>query len=418
MSAAKPLVRLPAAKVPQMRRHKAKNLAYVNLSGHMAYLGAWGSAAAAAEYDRVVIEFLANGRRLPSGGQDTTIAELVKAYFQFADGYYQTRTTGELDPLHRALDPLVEWFGHDMAVEFGPLKLKTLRERWIKEGRVRSQINKAVQRVIRCFKWGVENELVPGETLHRLKAIAGLRAGRSAAKESKPVLPVDDADVDAVLLRLPLPVRGMVELQRLTGMRPGEVIQMTPAMIDQRDAVWAYRPRLHKTQHCNKSRVVFFGPQAKLVLGPFLECRDFDVPLFSPAEATEAARARRAAARQTPINQGNRPGSNIKQAPRLAPGETYSTTSYARAIRRACEKVWPTRQPEDDEKVFSDDEIAANAAHHWHPNQLRHSFATRVRKAHGLEAAQVLLGHSRADVTQVYAERDEAKAAAVAAQIG
>jgi hypothetical protein len=56
--------------------------------------------------------------------------------------------------------------------------------------------------------------------------------------------------------------------------------------------------------------------------------------------------------------------------------------------------------------------------HRWHPNQLRHSFATRVRKHHGLEAAQVLLGHSRADVTQVYAERNDELAAKVAAKIG
>jgi site-specific recombinase XerC len=57
-------------------------------------------------------------------------------------------------------------------------------------------------------------------------------------------------------------------------------------------------------------------------------------------------------------------------------------------------------------------------AHRRHPNQLRHSFATRVRRPHGLEAAQVLPGHSRADVNQVYAERDERLAAAVAAKIG
>jgi site-specific recombinase XerC len=57
-------------------------------------------------------------------------------------------------------------------------------------------------------------------------------------------------------------------------------------------------------------------------------------------------------------------------------------------------------------------------AHRWHPNQLRHAFGTRVRKTHGLEAAQVLLGHSRADVTQVYAERNEQLAATVAAKIG
>jgi site-specific recombinase XerC len=65
------------------------------------------------------------------------------------------------------------------------------------------------------------------------------------------------------------------------------------------------------------------------------------------------------------------------------------------------------------------DEVKAwPKAHRWHPNRLRHSFATRVRKQHGLEAAQVLLGHSRADVTQVYAERNENLAATVAAEVG
>jgi integrase len=43
---------------------------------------------------------------------------------------------------------------------------------------------------------------------------------------------------------------------------------------------------------------------------------------------------------------------------------------------------------------------------HWHPNQLRHNFATLARRQFGSEAAQVVLGHSRADMTQVYAERD------------
>jgi hypothetical protein len=41
-----------------------------------------------------------------------------------------------------------------------------------------------------------------------------------------------------------------------------------------------------------------------------------------------------------------------------------------------------------------------------------------VRRAFGLEAAQVVLGHSKADITQVYAERDEALAASVALKMG
>lgn len=83
--------------------------------------------------------------------------------------------------------------------------------------------------------------------------------------------------------------------------------------------------------------------------------------------------------------------------PKLSPADRYTPTSNAHAVRKATKKA---------------------GVPHWHPNQLRHLFATEVRKAHGLEAAQVLLGHSRADVTQVYAERNLALAARVAKEIG
>ncbi len=55
---------------------------------------------------------------------------------------------------------------------------------------------------------------------------------------------------------------------------------------------------------------------------------------------------------------------------------------------------------------------------HWHPNQLRHSAATAIRKEFGIEAASVILGHSDIGVTQVYAESDKAKAIEVARRIG
>ncbi len=55
--------------------------------------------------------------------------------------------------------------------------------------------------------------------------------------------------------------------------------------------------------------------------------------------------------------------------------------------------------------------------HHWHPHQLRHNYATNVRREFGLEAAQVLLGHTKADVTQIYAERDMTRAATVAVKL-
>ena len=71
--------------------------------------------------------------------------------------------------------------------------------------------------------------------------------------------------------------------------------------------------------------------------------------------------------------------------------------AYAKAIARACEK---------------------GGVPHWHPNQLRHTAATKARAQFGLEAAQAILGHSRADVTQVYAERDSARAIEAIGTIG
>ncbi|MCG2684174.1 MAG: hypothetical protein L6306_11245 [Planctomycetales bacterium] len=55
---------------------------------------------------------------------------------------------------------------------------------------------------------------------------------------------------------------------------------------------------------------------------------------------------------------------------------------------------------------------------HWHANQLRHSKATEIRRQFGLEAARVSLGHAKADVTQIYAERDARLAVEVARKIG
>ena len=54
----------------------------------------------------------------------------------------------------------------------------------------------------------------------------------------------------------------------------------------------------------------------------------------------------------------------------------------------------------------------------WSPNRLRHTAATEIRRTFGLEAAQVALGHSQADVTQIYAEKDLTLAAEVARKIG
>jgi site-specific recombinase XerC len=56
--------------------------------------------------------------------------------------------------------------------------------------------------------------------------------------------------------------------------------------------------------------------------------------------------------------------------------------------------------------------------HCWAPNRLRHAAGTEIRKRYGLEGSQVVLGHSHANVTQIYAERDLEKAASIMREVG
>jgi integrase len=190
----------------------------------------------------------------------------------------------------------------------------------------------------------------------------------------------------------------MVEVQRLTGMRPGEVCLLRPCDIQMSGRVWLFAPRRHKTAHRGKVRTVAIGPRAQKVLREFLT-EDAEAYVFSPARAVAELHAERTKARETPRYRSHMARNKAKRTrrPRRAPGERYTSMSYAHAVARACEKA---------------------GVEQWRPNQLRHTFATRVRKSEGLEAAQVALGHARANVTEIYAERDRSRAVAVAAKLG
>jgi len=60
-----------------------------------------------------------------------------------------------------------------------------------------------VQRLCRIFKWAVEQEMVTAGVWNALKAVSGLRAGKTAAGETEPVKPVAIAEVGAILPHLP-----------------------------------------------------------------------------------------------------------------------------------------------------------------------------------------------------------------------
>ncbi len=52
------------------------------------------------------------------------------------------------------------------------------------------------------------------------------------------------------------------------------------------------------------------------------------------------------------------------------------------------------------------------------PEPLRHNAATFLRKEFGIEAARVILGHTSAAVTEIYAEMDRQRAAEIMSIVG
>lgn len=120
---------------------------------------------------------------------------------------------------------------------------------------------------------------------------------------------------------------------------------------------WVYRPVKHKNAHRGHVREIPIGPKCREVLSEWIDGKGPDDKIF----------------------------------------DGCSPQSYGRAIMRACE--------------------AAKVAH-WHPHQLRHAFATRVRESHGLDAAQAVLGYATAKVTEIYAERVSGLAQRVTEELG
>jgi len=155
----------------------------------------------------------------------------------------------------------------------------------------------------------------------------------------------------AVIPRRQKHLYSMIELQWLTGMRPGELVRMqrdeltieTAPLPGGPQQVMVYRPAWHKTKHYGFDRVIFLPPEAQRIVEDRLR---------------------------------------LIRGPALWP---YTTGSYREAIIRLCRN---------------------HGLPHWTPNQIRHSFATRMRESSGLDVTQVLMGHRRKETTEIYAKPD------------
>lgn len=403
---------MPSDRVPSLCRHKSAGQGYVTLNGQEHYLGTWPGSRrrpppqVQAAYDALIARWLAHGKRLPgdtAADDGPTVNDVLLAWDKHAEGCYRPtkgKVSTELACVRDALKIVKALFGRTPAAEFGPKKLKAVRQKMLEKGWCRGYVNHQVDRVRRVFKWAVAEELVPGEVHHALQAVAGVRRGVPGVRESEPVRPVPEAFVEAAKPFLPPPVRAMVELQLLTGMRPGEACAMRAADIDAAGRVWVYRPATHRTAHHGHTREVYLGPRAQEVLKPWLRT-DLEAYLFSPAEAEAKRDAGRRKTRKTPLwpSHVRAQARKRKRRPRRAPGSRYDVAAYRRAIKRACDRAFPPPGPlarRDGEtqaawqaRLTAEQkaELAAwRREYRWHPpaaTQRRHEPAEGVRRRTG-----------------------------------
>jgi len=416
--------------IPKLTRHKATGQARVTIDGKDFYLGTFGTPKAEARYHRLIAAWIAAGKNVPAaedGHPLQTIAEVAAAFLQDAHARYHKRDkkTSTVSHLTAAVRFILETHAAEPVDEFGPLALQAVRDRMIASDPklARSYINSLVQRIRQMFAWAAERELIDPAIPHRLAVVRGLRRGQGG-RETDRIRPVAWSTVALVRSYVSPQVWAMIRLQWHSGMRPGEVVIMRTADIEADSAVWFYRPAVFKTQHHDDraERIVALGPRAQKILAPWLR-KSLEEFLFQPIEAEAARNAERTENRKIELKKrppAHEPARRRKRRRRRSgkkPGDHYTTDSYRTAITRAIDEV--SKRPPD---FLSDDEGEALAAWvesiRWTPHRIRHSYATRVRKAFGLDAARAALGHSRPSVTLDYAELDMEKAAAAARSIG
>jgi integrase len=417
---------------PKYRLHKGSGQALVQINGERIYLGKHGTEESKEKYRRFVAEYLASYSKpkpgVAHGGNPLSpvaVNQLILAFWQHAKQRYvkNGQPTSEIRSFRTALRPLRQLYGSQPVTSFGPLALVACRQKLIEAGICRKRINQHVGRIRQMFKWGVALEMVPEGVWRALCAVEGLRIG--AAVETDPIGPVSEERVAAIQPFVMPQIWAMVNLQLWTGCRPGEACLMRTIDINMQGEIWEYRPHSHKGQHHSKDRIVYLGPHAQEILRPWLRT-ELHAYLFSPREGRAWYQAQRAKNRKTPKPPKPRVPGRTTQAKR-APGDRYTVLAYGHAIQRACEAAFDMpKELRQISKTLPDDErkrLAALAAewraeHCWSPNQLRHNAATKIRATYGIEAARIILGHSSAVTSEIYAEIDRDKAMEIMGKLG
>ena len=369
--------------IPVQRLHKPSGQARIFIGGKYFYLGPWGSEQANQEHRRLVAEKILFSESGADVSGDMTLDELVAAFSVHAKTFYRDadgELTSSFGLYALAARRMLDLYGQTPVSKFGPKSLRIVQKQMVADNFLRNTVNKYTI-YIRCiFKWGVAEEFVPETVYRALCCLPLLHEGRSPARESQPVPQADFSDVLKTIEFCHKTVSDMIRVQLLSGMRPKEVRLMRSCDIDRSDDIWVYIPHEYKTSYKGKHRTITIPPESQAILIPYLIDKEEQPEsyLFSPGDAMKMIGFEKREKRKSKV-QPSQKCRKKKQKRTFQP--YYTKDAYCIAVKRAAKAAGVTE---------------------WSPNQLRHTTATEVEAKFGIEAAQLLLGHSSPETTKVY----------------
>lgn len=335
--------------------------------------------------------------RARHGAKMLTVDNLCADYLAFAPTYYRHpdgTPTSEVANIRTGLRTFREIFGSAAVSELTHADMLVLRDALVRSGDARVTVNRRLGIVKRMLCWALDEAKISAAVKTELSQVQNLKRGRSSAPERSPVRELPDDVFERTVAKMMPNTADLCRVHRLTGMRPNEVCGLCWSKIDTSRTPWVYRPGADSHKNAWRGeyglpRVILIGPRAREVLGRH---RSAEYP-FSPAQATLEYLAVKAATAVRHHEVSRADPHAVRK-----PGMRWHPNEYRRTVASACEKA---------------------GVDAWGPNRLRHTFATDVRRAFGLDACRAVLGHSSgARITDRYsfaAIEDETIRAASAA---
>ena len=122
---------------PSYRLHSPSGQAIVTVAGRTIYLGRYGSPESHESYERVLGEHAARGRYVTEEQSSVglTVDDLIAGYWTHAEVYYRKdgKPTDKVAAFKVVLRDLRYLYGRTLADEFGPSRLKAVRQQWVEQ---------------------------------------------------------------------------------------------------------------------------------------------------------------------------------------------------------------------------------------------------------------------------------------------